>query len=126
MGGRVAEELIFKDVTTGAQNDLTIATDYVQRMVCEYGMSEKIGPIALRKREEEVFLGKDIVTRDKMYSESTAREVDGEVKRIVEECVSRSRKILEDNIASLHMIAEKLIEKEVLSGEELDECIKKN
>ena len=126
LGGRAAEKLIFNDVTTGAQNDLLLATDFAQRMVCEYGMSEKIGPLTLRKREEEVFLGKDIMTREKMYSESTAREIDEEVKRIIEECFSRAEKIIKENISSLHSLAKKLIEREILTGEEVEKYIKKD
>jgi cell division protease FtsH len=118
-GGRVAEELCFPDVTTGAGNDIERATELARKMVTEWGMSKKVGPLALSKKEEHVFLGKDIGTgRD--FSDSTALTIDEEVRRIVLENMERARKILTENRATLDRIADALMERETLSGIELD------
>jgi len=123
LGGRVAEKLIFNDITTGAQNDLAKATEIATKMVTEYGMSEKIGPLTLRKREEEIFLGRDYLTKEKMYSEYTAKLIDDEVKNIIETCSQNVEKLLSENIKKLDALANKVIEKEVLEGKEIDEII---
>ncbi len=123
LGGRVAEKLIFNDITTGAQNDLAKATEIATKMVTEYGMSEKIGPLTLRKREEEIFLGRDYLTKEKMYSEYTAKLIDDEVKNIIESCSQNVEKLLSENIKKLDALANKVIEKEVLEGKEIDEII---
>jgi len=120
LGGRAAEEIIFNEITTGAENDLVKVTEITQKMVCEYGMSEKLGPLTLRKREEELFLGRDIMQRERMYSEKTAQLIDEEVKTIIKECEDRGIKILKENIDKLRILAEKLIEKEMLEGDEVD------
>lgn len=122
LGGRAAEELIFNEITTGAQNDLSRATDMVQKMVCEFGMSEKLGPMTFRKREEELFLGKDL-GRERQYSEKTAQIIDEEVSRIIRDAKERSFKILEKNREKLERLAENLIEREILSGDEIDDVI---
>ncbi|MFH1259738.1 MAG: ATP-dependent zinc metalloprotease FtsH [Elusimicrobiota bacterium] len=119
LGGRVAEELIFKEITTGAQNDLAKATNIAQKMICEYGMSEKLGPLSFRKREEEVFLGRDL-SRDRNYSEHTAQQIDEEVKSIIDGCLQTARELVKNNQSKLQRIAEKLVEREVLEGEEFE------
>jgi len=118
MAGRTAEEMVFSEITTGACDDLRKATAFVQRMVMEFGMSEKLGPIAYRKEEGEVFLGRDIV-RGTGYSDSTAELIDAEVKRILGECHAKAKDLLQKNRGLLDTIAARLIEKEVVEAEEL-------
>lgn len=122
LGGRCAEELVFEDITTGAQNDLTKATEFVQRMVTEYGMSEKLGPLSYRKKEEEIFLGRDII-KERGYSEKTAQIIDEEVKRIIDECLEKARNLLKENQKKLELLANKLVEKEILEGEEVEQIL---
>lgn len=122
LGGRCAEELVFGDLTTGAQNDLTKATEIVQRMVTEYGMSEKLGPLSYRKKEEEIFLGRDIV-KERGYSEKTAEIIDAEIKKIIEECLQRAKGLLQENRKKLDALANKLIEREVLEGDEVEKIL---
>ncbi len=126
LGGRVAEEVVFgpENVTTGAENDLQRATSLARRMVVEWGMSDIIGPMFLEEKRHEVFLGRDIA-RFKNYSESTAKLIDAEVKRIVIEQYRRVRDLLEDNRQILNDIAETLLQKEVMTEEELDAIIAK-
>ncbi len=123
LGGRAAEELTFHDVTTGATDDLSKVTMYAQKMVTEFGMSEKIGTLSLKKDESEVFLGRDIM-RQPSYSNETAKNVDDEVKRIVDECFTKTKNILTANKASLDAIAAVLIEKEVIDASEMDVIMK--
>jgi len=118
MGGRVAEELVFPDITTGAGNDIERATELARRMVTEWGMS-KLGPVALSKKEEHVFLGKDIGT-GREFSEKTAVEIDEEIKRILTENYARAKTLLTDNIHKLKRVADALIEKETLDSLEID------
>jgi len=125
LGGRAAEELVFGERTSGAGNDLERVTDIARRMVCEWGMSEKVGPITFGKGEEQVFLGKDIA-KQKDYSEETAIDIDNEKKSIVTKNYEKARTLLEDNIDLLHKVAEVLLDKEVIDGKELDELIKNN
>lgn len=120
LGGRTAEELMFKESTSGAQDDFQKATAMAQRMVTEFGMSEALGTIAFRKKESEVFLGRDMMTQQREYSEKTAELIDSEVKRIIVECGTRAKKLLQDNFENLSKMAEKLIEKEVLEAEDVD------
>ncbi len=122
LGGRAAEEIVFKRQTTGAANDLERATDIARKMVCFYGMSEKLGPLSFGRRDELVFLGRDLVL-SKEYSEKTAQEIDNEVKSIVTMCYQEAKKLLSDNREVLEAIVEALMEKEVISGEELDEIL---
>ncbi|TAJ80149.1 ATP-dependent metallopeptidase FtsH/Yme1/Tma family protein [bacterium] len=121
-GGRVAEELVLSHMTTGAGNDIEKATELARRMVCEWGMSEKLGPMTFGKKEEQIFLGRDF-TQQQDYSESTAVEIDAEVRRIVLECYQQAKNILRNNLHLLHKIAEKLLEKEVLDGSEIDALV---
>jgi len=122
MGGRAAEDLIFKTFTTGAGNDIEQATEMARKMVCEWGMSDRIGPISFGKKDEQIFLGREMSTH-KNYSESTAVEIDTEIKRIVDEGYERALNILKENLQNLHNISECLIEKENLTGAEVDEII---
>ncbi len=123
LGGRAAEKIIFNSLTTGAADDLEKATMIARKMVCEWGMSERLGPLTYGTKEEEIFLGKEI-TRHQNYSEQTAILIDEEVKRIVLSCMERAEKILRDNIDALHRLANALLERETLTGEEIDKIIK--
>ncbi len=123
LGGRAAEELTFNELTTGAENDLQQATEIAHKMVCEYGMSDKVGPLTLRKKDSEIFLGRDFV-KEKAYSEKTAEMIDQEVKKIVEDCRERAKELLRKNMAKLDRLAKALIEKEILVGEEVEEILK--
>ena len=123
MGGRVAEEIIFGDITAGARSDIQNATRIARQMVCEWGMSEKLGPMTFGEREEHLFLGREL-TRSVGYSEVTAQEIDREVRKIIDESYGRARAIIEPNRDKLVAIAEALLENEVLTGEEVDEIIK--
>ncbi len=123
MGGRAAEEIIFRTTTTGAGNDIERATELARKMVCEWGMSEKLGPVTFGKKDEQIFLGREMASH-KNYSEATAVEIDGEIRRIVEDNYSRVRRMLTAQVDVLHRLAGVLIEKENLSGAEVDEIIK--
>ncbi len=123
LGGRAAEELILNHMTTGAGNDIERATELARKMVCEWGMSEKMGPLTFGKKQEEIFLGREI-TQHRDYSEQTAIMIDEEVKRLVLENYDRAKKLLKDNINSLKALAEALLEKEVLDGPEIDEILR--
>jgi len=122
-GGRVAEELVLEHITTGAGNDIEKATDLARRMVCEWGMSEKLGPMTFGKKEEEIFLGRDF-TQKVDYSRSTGIEIDAEVRRIIQESYYRAKELLKTNLRLLHKVAEKLLEKEVLDGSEIDAIVR--
>ncbi len=119
LGGRAAEELILKDFTTGAGNDIERATEIARKMVCNWGMSKVMGPLTFGKTEEQVFLGREIATH-KNYSENTAEQIDEEISRIVTENYERAKKLLSDNIDTLHRLSQLLLEKEVLNTEEID------
>jgi cell division protease FtsH len=122
MGGRAAEEIIFHTMTTGAGNDIEQATEISRKMVCEWGMSDRLGPVSFGKKDEQIFLGREMSTA-KNYSEATAVEIDEEIRRIVEDNYSRARTLLTDNVDILHKIALALIEKESLNGADVDEII---
>ncbi|MCL5986980.1 MAG: ATP-dependent zinc metalloprotease FtsH [Actinobacteria bacterium] len=122
LGGRVAEEMMFSDVTTGSQNDLERATKIARQMVCEYGMSDKLGPIALGQKEEQVFLGRDFASHPD-YSDQIAYEIDQEIKKIVELSYSMAKHVLEDKRDRLELLANQLIEKETLARNEIIEII---
>ncbi|MFA5149849.1 MAG: ATP-dependent zinc metalloprotease FtsH [Candidatus Omnitrophota bacterium] len=122
LGGRASEELNLKEVTTGAQNDLEMATGMARRMVTQFGMSEKLGHITLGRREGLVFLGKDIM-EEKNYSEETARLIDEEVRRIIEEAYLKAKSLLEQNLDKLKILSNALLEKEVLSGAEVKKLL---
>ena len=122
-GGRVAEELVFEQITTGAGNDIEKATDLARRMVCEWGMSEKLGPMTFGRKDAEIFLGRE-VTQKEGYSKNTGIEIDAEIRRLIQESYQRAQDLLKTNISLLHKIAEKLLEKEVLDGSEIDAIVK--
>jgi cell division protease FtsH len=120
MGGRVAEELIFNQLTTGASSDIQAATDMARKMVCDWGMSDKLGPLHFGKQQGEVFLGRDFNDSSKDYSEQTAVEIDSEVKTFVTANYDRARKIVVDNLDKLKALAEALLEYETVDGAEID------
>ena len=122
MGGRAAEDIIFQTFTTGAGNDIEQATEMARKMVCEWGMSDKMGPLSFGKKDEQIFLGREMSTH-KNYSEATAVEIDTEIKRIVDESYQKALTLLHDNIENLHNLSLCLIEKENLTGPEVDEII---
>lgn len=122
LGGRASEELIFSEVTTGPHNDLEVATDAVRKMVTKFGMSEKLGHLTYGRREEQIFLGRDIV-EERNYSEETARLIDQEVKSIIDQCYDRARHELKIHEAELRKLAEVLLEKEVLDDDEVKKIV---
>jgi cell division protease FtsH len=122
MGGRAAEEIIFNTMTTGAGNDIERATEIARKMVCEWGMSGKLGPVSFGKKDEQIFLGREMATH-KNYSEATAVEIDVEIRRIVDENYSRVIQLLSAKVDLLHRLSAELIEKENLSGDEVDRII---
>ena len=125
LGGRVAEEIKFGDVTTGAGNDLERATQIARQMVTEFGMSEKLGLVKLGHKHQEVFLGRDI-GEDRNYSDFVAHEIDVEIKKIIDECYYKVRNILVDNLSNMDRVAEALLERENIEGKELDELLRLN
>ncbi len=122
-GGRAAEELVLGHTTTGAGNDIEKATDLARKMVCEWGMSEKLGPMTFGKKEEQIFLGRDF-TQAAEYSESTAIEIDNELRRIIQQGYTRAKSLLKQNIEILHRMAEALLERESLDGSDIDVIIR--
>ena len=122
MGGRVAEELVFQHVTTGAGNDLERATDLARKMVCEWGMSEKLGPLTFGQKEDAVFLGRDFSAK-RDVSDQVALEIDLEIKRFVTENYERAKRVLTERMTSLKALAEALLEKEVLDAPEIDQIL---
>lgn len=123
LGGRVAEALVLREISSGASNDLQRATQLARQMICEYGMSENIGPVTFGHRQDQVFLGRDIA-RDKDYSEEVAAEIDKEVRSFMEDAYAATEKLLSDNIDKLHVIAKALMEKETLEEEEINQLVK--
>ena len=121
-GGRTAEELVFGQMTTGAGDDIEKATELARKMVCEWGMSKELGPMTFGRREEQVFLGRDIA-HHKDYSEHTALEIDREVRRIIDDSYHKARQLLSDHLQLLHAIAARLLEKEVLDGSEVEAMV---
>jgi cell division protease FtsH len=119
LGGRIAEELVLNQMTTGAGNDIERGTKMARKMVCEWGMSESLGPLAVGENDEQVFLGREL-GHQKNYSEETSRLVDSEVKRIIQEAYDRGRRLLEDNVDVLHSIAKALLDHETLTNAEVD------
>ncbi len=123
MGGRVAEELVLNHQTTGAGNDIERATEIARKMVCEWGMSEKLGPLTFGKKEEQIFLGREFA-QHRDYSEETARLIDNEIRAIVTHSYEKAKDILQKNMAALHQLANSLLEKEVLDSRQIDSIIK--
>jgi len=122
-GGRVAEEIVFGRISTGASNDIKQATELAQKMVRSWGMSQELGPLSYSKEEEQIFLGREIA-QHRDYSEETARKIDKEVNALIDQAYQRAKKALEENIDILHKLAEDLLEKETVMGAELDELIR--
>jgi cell division protease FtsH len=122
MGGRIAEELVFEQISTGAANDIEQATEMARKMVCEWGMSETLGPLTYGKKEEAIFLGKEF-NRHQDYSEATALKIDNEIKRIVEAQYSRAQRILTEKKPELDRVAEALLEHEVLDAQQLHQIL---
>jgi cell division protease FtsH len=122
MGGRAAEEIVLNMQTTGAGNDIERATELARKMVCDYGMSDKLGPLSFGKKEEQIFLGREI-SQHRDYSEETAMKIDQEVRDIVTGSYNKTRKLIEDNLATLHAMANALLEKETLEGPDIDAII---
>jgi len=122
LGGRAAEEIVLNHQTTGAGNDIERATEIARKMICEWGMSEILGPLNYGRKEEPVFLGKEM-QRQRDFSETTANEIDAELKSVVTACFDKARSLLLNNIDALHTIATKLLEKEVLDGQEIDDIL---
>ena len=123
MGGRAAEELVLSRQTTGAGNDIERSTEIARKMVCEWGMSEKLGPLSFGKKEEQIFLGREF-TQHRDYSEDTARLIDDEIRRVVTQSYEKAREIIQRNMAALHRLANTLLEKEALDGNQIDQIIK--
>ena len=123
MGGRVAEELVLKHITTGAGNDIERATDLARKMVCEWGMSEKMGPLTFGKKEQEIFLGREI-SQHRDYSEQTAIEIDREVRRLIIENYERAKTLITENMKTLKALAEALLEKETLDAREIEAIVR--
>ena len=123
LGGRVAEEIVFNRISTGAANDIKQATDVAQKMVRSWGMSDELGPLSYAKGEEHIFLGREIA-QHRDYSEETAKKIDSEIKKLIENAYNRAKKVIKENIDILHALAESLLEKETVLGKELDELIR--
>jgi cell division protease FtsH len=124
LGGHVAEDLTFNEISTGASDDIRRATELAHKMVTQYGMSDKLGPRTFGKREEMVFLGREI-SEQRNYGEKIANMIDEEVHRIIDEAYATARRILNENKDKLKLIAEKLVAKETLEGKDLDKLFKK-
>lgn len=123
LGGRAAEKIIFNHFTTGAGNDIEKATSIARKMVCEWGMSDRLGPISYGAKQEEIFLGKEI-QKHRDFSEKTAIEIDDEVRTIISNCMVRAEQILKENIELLHRLSKELLEREILDAEEIDKIMK--
>ena len=122
LGGRAAEEIIFNERTSGAANDLEVATDIARKMVCEWGMSEELGPVKLGSADEQVFLGKEM-SKHNNYSETTALQIDNEIKNIISSNYDKAVRLLKENINMLHKLADMLLQQEVVDSKELDTLV---
>ncbi|NDV23466.1 ATP-dependent zinc metalloprotease FtsH [Desulfovibrio sp. JC022] len=119
LGGRVAEEIILNQVTTGASNDIERATKMARSMVCQWGMSEKLGPMTFGESQDQVFLGKELV-QHKDFSEDTSRLIDSEVRRIIDTAYETANKLLSENEDTLHLLSDALLDRETISGDDID------
>ncbi len=122
LGGRVAEELVFEDYTTGAGNDIERVSSLARKMVCEWGMSDEIGPVAFQKQNDEVFLGRDF-GHVREYSESTAQKIDQAIEKIVKDTYNKTKQLITENIECLHRLAQELLERETLDAKDIDEIL---
>lgn len=125
MGGRAAEELVLNEMTTGAGNDIERATETARKMVCEWGMSDKLGPLTFGQKEEQIFLGREFA-QHRDYSEETAVLIDKEVSNLVSEAYEKAKKILQGNMDTLHALAQALLERETLLESDIDAIIAGN
>ena len=124
MGGRISEEIALNTQTTGASNDIERATEIARKMICEYGMNEKLGPLSFGKKEEEIFLGREIA-QHRDYSEETAQKIDQEVNNLIDVSYKKTHKLISNNLTTLNNLAKALLEKETLNGSEIDEIVGK-
>lgn len=124
LGGRVAEALVLKEISSGASNDLQRATSLARQMICEYGMSPELGPMTFGHRQDQVFLGRDIGRDKEDYSEEVAAKIDKEIRKFIDEAYQKTESLLNENMDKLHLIADALIERETLEGEEIDQLMK--
>ncbi|MEA2038446.1 MAG: ATP-dependent zinc metalloprotease FtsH [Thermodesulfobacteriota bacterium] len=122
MGGRAAEEIVLNTQTTGAGNDIERASNLARKMICEWGMSEELGPITFGKKEEQIFLGREI-SQHRDYSEETAKEIDEEVKKMVTTAYDKTCRMIRDNLDTIHAMANALLEKETLNSDDIDEIM---
>jgi len=122
MGGRIAEVVALNTQTTGASNDIERATEIARKMICEYGMSEELGPLTFGKKEEEIFLGREIA-QHRDYSEETARKIDQEVNSLISENYQKTHRLIKDNLGTLNKLANALLERETLNGHQIDEIM---
>jgi cell division protease FtsH len=122
MGGRIAEEIALNTQTTGASNDIERATEIARKMICEYGMNEKLGPLSFGKKEEEIFLGREI-SQHRDYSEETAQKIDQEVNNLIDVSYKKTHKLISNNLTILNNLAKALLEKETLNGSEIDKIV---
>jgi len=123
LGGRTAEEIVFNEITTGAGNDIKRATDMARKMVTEWGMSDRLGPLSFGDKEEEIFLGREIA-QHRDFSEETAQQIDSEVRELIDEAHTKARDILTENLGILHTMAESLLEHETLNEKDIDILVK--
>jgi len=121
-GGRVAEEIVFNRISTGAANDIKQATDIAQKMIRNWGMSDELGPMSYAKEEDHIFLGREIA-QHRDYSEETARKIDAEIDKLIENAYKRAEQILKDNLDILHSLSDRLLRKRTVMGKELDDLI---
>ncbi len=122
LGGRAAEKIVLNQFTTGAGNDIERATEIARKMVCEWGMSEKLGPVTFGKKEEEIFLGREI-SQHRDYSEATAMEIDKEVRLIINAAQKTAENLLSANLKKLHDLSAALLDYEILDGEQIDKVL---
>jgi len=123
LGGRAAEKIVFNQFTTGAGNDIERATEIARKMVCEWGMSDVLGPVTFGKKEEEIFLGREI-SQHRDYSESTAQVIDQDVRKIITEAQEIAEKLLNENIKMLHDLSMALLDYEILDGGQIEKIMK--
>jgi len=122
MGGRAAEKMVLKTETTGAGNDIERASELARKMVCDFGMSDELGPLSFGKKDEQIFLGREL-SQHRDYGEDTARKIDEEVRRIVTDAYNKTCQLINDNLNTIHNMAYALLEKETLNGADIDEIM---
>jgi cell division protease FtsH len=125
MAGRAGEEIKFKEFSSGSQEDIKVATNLAEKMICRWGMSDSLGPVSLGKEYEDIFLGRQIV-QSRGYSEETARKIDAETKKMIGESLEKAKQMLEENYLKFEALAKALLERETLEGEEIDSILRKS